>query len=161
MYLIIFICAIILALALTFLFSPADNLYVNYAGITLHSCQFMTKDQTAEQPILSWDSHPDKLYTIIMSDPDAPGGTYLHWLIINIANPVFIPVTPPLYSYVGPTPPSGIHRYFIRVYEQNAPIFTQRMQEYDNRRRENFPVESFVKKFSLKLIGEKCMRVSA
>ncbi|KIC95715.1 YbhB/YbcL family Raf kinase inhibitor-like protein [Flavihumibacter solisilvae] len=63
---------------------------------------------------------------IIMDDPDAPKGTYDHWIVWNI--PVFssIPAnTNPGISgvnsagktgYHGPCPPSGTHRYFFHVF---------------------------------------------
>ena len=63
---------------------------------------------------------------LIVEDPDAPAGTWLHWLVWNI------PVTHHLLeqeiqgeqglndlgrnTYGGPCPPSGTHRYFFKVY---------------------------------------------
>ncbi|MFQ6064543.1 MAG: YbhB/YbcL family Raf kinase inhibitor-like protein [Candidatus Bathyarchaeia archaeon] len=63
---------------------------------------------------------------LIVDDPDAPMGTWDHWIVWNI---------PPLekieensvpgveglndfnrHSYGGPCPPSGTHRYFFKVY---------------------------------------------
>jgi hypothetical protein len=68
---------------------------------------------------------------LIMDDPDAPSGTWVHWLIWNI--PVINQgfsidegVEPPdaVYGtndfekleYGGPCPPFGTHRYFFKVY---------------------------------------------
>jgi Raf kinase inhibitor-like YbhB/YbcL family protein len=67
-----------------------------------------------------------KSLVIIVDDPDAPRGTWLHWLVWNI------PVTHHIQegsipgmqgandfhrnTYGGPCPPSGTHRYFFRVY---------------------------------------------
>ncbi|WP_238430282.1 YbhB/YbcL family Raf kinase inhibitor-like protein [Chitinophaga agri] len=68
-----------------------------------------------------------KTLAIIMEDPDAPNGTFDHWLVWNI---------PPASSmiggdsvpgicgknsggncnYYGPCPPSGTHRYYFHVY---------------------------------------------
>lgn len=63
---------------------------------------------------------------LIMEDPDAPVGTWAHWLVWNI------PVTHHIrenevhgvegvndfsqHHYGGPCPPSGTHRYFIKIY---------------------------------------------
>jgi hypothetical protein len=63
---------------------------------------------------------------LIVDDPDAPMGTWDHWIVWNIA-PVekieenSVPGTEGLndsrkYSYGGPCPPSGTHRYFFKVY---------------------------------------------
>lgn len=67
-----------------------------------------------------------KSLVLIVEDPDAPAGTWLHWLVWNI------PVTHHLHeqeipgeqglndfgrnTYGGPCPPSGTHRYFFKVY---------------------------------------------
>lgn len=63
---------------------------------------------------------------LIMDDPDAPGGTWDHWIVWNIP-PVdtieedSVPGTEGLndfrrQAYGGPCPPSGTHRYFFKVY---------------------------------------------
>lgn len=64
---------------------------------------------------------------VIMDDPDAPGGTWVHWLLWNI--PVTHQIAEHLsigvsgmndflqQNYMGPCPPPGArHRYFIKVY---------------------------------------------
>lgn len=63
---------------------------------------------------------------VIMEDPDAPGGTFLHWLVWNIPithhiNENEVPGEQGLNdfgrnSYGGPCPPSGTHRYIFKVY---------------------------------------------
>ena len=80
--------------------------------------------------------------TIIVDDPDAPAGIWVHWIMWNI------PVTHQLKEniahgiqglndfkqnkYGGPCPPSGIHRYFFKVYALDAvlalPANTNKLQ---------------------------------
>lgn len=77
-----------------------------------------------------------KSIAMILDDPDAPSGTFTHWVIWNIKPTEVIPagipneanVTKPIEAvqgintgreigYMGPCPPSGRpHRYFLRVY---------------------------------------------
>ncbi len=75
-----------------------------------------------------------KSLLIVMFDPDAPQGTFIHWLIYNIpVNVRGLPEgIPPLkvidlgvqslndfgkIGYGGPCPPPGTtHRYYIRIY---------------------------------------------
>ncbi len=59
-----------------------------------------------------------KSLVLIMDDPDAPMGTFVHWVLYNI-NPSEkgIAENSPTYSkYIGPCPPSGTHRYFFKLY---------------------------------------------
>ena len=67
-----------------------------------------------------------KSLAVIVDDPDAPAGTWVHWVMWNI------PITHHIkeneahgmqgtndYSkniYCGPCPPGGTHRYFFKVY---------------------------------------------
>jgi Raf kinase inhibitor-like YbhB/YbcL family protein len=63
---------------------------------------------------------------LIVDDPDAPGGTWVHWVVFNI--PVVeeikedtIPGKQGMNSfekrdYGGPCPPSGEHRYIFRAF---------------------------------------------
>lgn len=67
-----------------------------------------------------------KSLALIVEDPDAPMGTWDHWLVWNIAptgeiKEDSIPGTEGKNSfnkhhYGGPCPPSGTHRYFFKVY---------------------------------------------
>jgi Raf kinase inhibitor-like YbhB/YbcL family protein len=68
-----------------------------------------------------------KSLALIMDDPDAPGGTFDHWVVWNIAPSTIkigersVPGTEGLNGmrkpgYTGPCPPSGTHRYFFKVY---------------------------------------------
>ena len=69
---------------------------------------------------------------IIVDDPDAPGGTFLHWLIWDIAPTTEIPENSApgtegkndfgKVEYGGPCPPSGTHRYFFRVHALSIPV---------------------------------------
>ena len=67
-----------------------------------------------------------KSLALIVDDPDAPMGTWVHWVVYNI------PVIPKIEensipgtqgnndfgrkNYGGPCPPSGTHRYFFKLY---------------------------------------------
>ena len=95
-----------------------------------------TCDDKDISPSLSWDSVPDgtKSLALINDDPDAPAGTWVHWIIFNI--PVSIKELPEnippqkilengakqgtnnfrKIGYGGPCPPGGTHRYFFKLY---------------------------------------------
>ena len=86
-------------------------------------------------PIRFVDVPPQaKSLALVMEDPDAPMGTFTHWVIYNIPAsiqelPAGIVNEPALeygimqglndfgrFGYGGPCPPNGAHRYFIKAF---------------------------------------------
>ena len=87
-------------------------------------------------PPLTWSGAPPETrsFGLIMDDPDAPSGTYVHWVIYNIpaASAGLAEATPKdarladgtsqglnsarRTGYSGPCPPGGTHRYFFKLY---------------------------------------------
>lgn len=67
-----------------------------------------------------------KSLALIVDDPDAPVGTWVHWIAWNIPVSRHLPENKVVGTegindfqqrgYVGPCPPSGVHRYFFKVY---------------------------------------------
>ncbi|MFA5060021.1 MAG: YbhB/YbcL family Raf kinase inhibitor-like protein [Candidatus Omnitrophota bacterium] len=67
-----------------------------------------------------------KSLSLIIDDPDAPGGNFDHWIVFNIpvVSEIKEDAIPGLQGsndfgkldYGGPCPPSGTHRYFHKVY---------------------------------------------
>lgn len=86
-------------------------------------------------PPLAWTGLPAGTASValVVDDPDAPGGTYTHWVVFNL---------PPTASglagarlpagaaqarnssgqagYIGPCPPSGTHHYRFTVYAERS-----------------------------------------
>lgn len=89
-----------------------------------------TCDRADVSPPLTFSDVPDEAQSLalIMDDPDAPMGTFVHWLVWNIPPNVAgfakdESITYPQGSngfgkqeYGGPCPPSGSHRYFFKLY---------------------------------------------
>ena len=80
-------------------------------------------------PQLKWGDVPEgtKSFALIVDDPDAPGGNWVHWLVKDIPADVReikengVPGTQVendfgKEAYGGPCPPSGVHRYFFKLY---------------------------------------------
>ncbi len=88
-------------------------------------------------PEFSWRDAPaqTKSFALIMHDPDAPrAGGFTHWVLYNVpANVAALQPDVPAQErlsgigiqgkndagkigYMGPCPPSGTHRYFVRLY---------------------------------------------
>jgi Raf kinase inhibitor-like YbhB/YbcL family protein len=94
-------------------------------------------------PALAWDEAPagTRSFTLICDDPDAPRGTWVHWVLYNLppetrSLPEGVPAEERLPSgalqgttdfqrigYGGPMPPPGKpHRYFFKLYALDTPL---------------------------------------
>lgn len=82
-------------------------------------------------PPLTFSQIPDgtESLALIMDDPDAPNGTFTHWVLYDM-NPATLQITEDQLpagakvgmndfgrvDYGGPMPPSGTHRYYFKLY---------------------------------------------
>jgi Raf kinase inhibitor-like YbhB/YbcL family protein len=96
-------------------------------------------------PPLKWDAVPQgtKSIALISDDPDAPMGTWVHWVLFNLPADTKelkenIPPDKSLpngarqgtsdfgrIGYGGPCPPGGTHRYFFKIYALDAELNLQ------------------------------------
>ena len=107
-------------------------------------------------PSLRWSGIPEgtKSFALAVEDPDAPMGTWYHWLVTNIPlettsiNENTIPGTEITNSwgikgYKGPSPPGkSLHRYFFKIFA----LKTDKI--HDN------SIDSFYKEIKKNLISE-------
>ena len=95
-----------------------------------------TCDGDDVSPPLQWENVPEgtKSIALISDDPDAPMGTWVHWVLFNLpADTTELPENIPpdenlpngarqgtndfrRIGYGGPCPPGGKHRYFFKIY---------------------------------------------
>lgn len=88
-------------------------------------------------PPLSWSGVPAgaKSLVLVVDDPDAPSGTYVHWILGGLApstrslaeNAVpagawQAPNSADDRAYTGPCPPNGTHHYRFTLYALSSPI---------------------------------------
>ncbi|KTD33434.1 phosphatidylethanolamine-binding protein [Legionella moravica] len=126
-----------------FLFALLGIIHMNSyaADFTLQSSAFkpnsMIPDQytcagTDTSPPLSWQNIPVNTQSLVLvvHDPDAQGGEWIHWIIFNIPPTVtqLEPASPlpdgalngtnswGTTNYKGPCPPMGVHRYVFNLY---------------------------------------------
>lgn len=101
-----------------------------------------TCDGSDISPQLTWSGVPEgaKSLALISDDPDAPMGTWVHWVAYNIPPNINelkegFPTDKKLsdgtlqgitdfkrIGYGGPCPPSGTHRYYFKLYALNKKV---------------------------------------
>jgi len=116
------------------------------AGATIPA-SYSCKNPNVESPPLAWKGVPNDAKTVILilKDPDAPNGTFIHWVVYNLpaslggldAN---VPTTGKLANggmqgvnsfgeigYKGPCPPSGSapHHYHFELSALDAALILQ------------------------------------
>jgi len=121
------------------------------AGFALSSNEFKdggtipknrTCDGVGDSPPLAWENPPDgtQSLALIVRDPDAPGGNFIHWVLFNIpASVSYLPPSLPgmpgiahtgehginsagTQGYIGPCPPSGTHHYYFTLYALDSEL---------------------------------------
>ena len=96
-----------------------------------------------QSPALNWTGAPEGTgsFALIVEDPDAPSGTFVHWVIFNLPGsstglPADVPKTPTLpdgavqgkngmgaTGYKGPCPPPGkIHHYHFDLFALDTKV---------------------------------------
>ena len=101
-----------------------------------------TCDDQDISPPLQWKDPPEgtRSFALICDDPDAPVGTWVHWVIYSLPGsttslPEAVPPDAELSDggrhgknswrrpgYGGPCPPGGTHRYFFKLYALDAEL---------------------------------------
>ncbi|MGH3594450.1 MAG: YbhB/YbcL family Raf kinase inhibitor-like protein, partial [Mycobacterium sp.] len=90
-------------------------------------------------PPLRWENIPagTESLALVVDDPDAPGGLYVHWIVVGIP-PSTTEITEGVLpggarvssnsggeaTYLGPCPPagSGVHHYRFQLYALSKPL---------------------------------------
>jgi Raf kinase inhibitor-like YbhB/YbcL family protein len=97
-----------------------------------------TCDGSQSTPPLSWSGIPSnaKSIAILVVDPDAPKGTFTHWIVTNLPptatslaensalpdQAIAAKNDSGTVGYTGPCPPSGTHHYHFNVYALDTKI---------------------------------------
>jgi Raf kinase inhibitor-like YbhB/YbcL family protein len=99
-----------------------------------------TCDGADRSPQITWSAPPEgsKSIALVLEDPDAPGGTFVHWVVWNLAvdrqslaeavDPTTLGAVVGLNDhqsedYYGPCPPKDeIHQYYFRVFALDATL---------------------------------------
>ncbi|EOY28447.1 PEBP (phosphatidylethanolamine-binding protein) family protein isoform 3, partial [Theobroma cacao] len=93
------------------IFTPAAELTVHYSTKQVHNGCDIKPSSAADKP------H-------VMVDPDAPTPSeprlreWLHWIVVDIPEGHDATKGKEMVPYMGPQPPTGIHRYILVLFKQ-------------------------------------------
>jgi hypothetical protein len=116
------------------------NMEIKMTSFAFEEGGMIPKKHTCEgkdvSPPIAWGTVPSgtKALALICDDPDAPMGTWVHWVLFNLPGsakelPESVPPQKILANsakqgtndfrkigYGGPCPPGGTHRYYFKLY---------------------------------------------
>lgn len=104
---------------------PPNALDVAYSAGKVALGNELTPSEVNDEPQVKWNAAPEKFYTLILVDPDAPSkknptfADVKHWLVANIPGDD-VSKGDVIAEYYGSGPPknTGLHRYIFLLYEQ-------------------------------------------
>ncbi|XP_041854434.1 phosphatidylethanolamine-binding protein 4 [Melanotaenia boesemani] len=144
------------------------GLQVTYPELDINKCLVISKDLKLREKVSTIWKAPqisfsgakkEKMYALVMVDPDAPSRTkptsayWRHWLIVNIKGSALkkgrIQGTT-LTDYYPPTPPqkSGFHRYQFMLFEQ-PPHTHVSLADQERSSRGKWDFQAFITRFDL------------
>lgn len=138
---------------------PLDVVEVMYGNLVVDFGNELTPLQVKNPPTLSWPVEKHALYTICMTDPDAPSRVnpvfreWHHWLVVNVPGN-YVSRGETLSQYIGSGPPrdTGFHRYVFLVYKQPAELHCNepRLSNRSGDNRGGFSIRNFARKYILR-----------
>lgn len=142
----VIIILLITGLTIYFQLNTQNNTEIKMGNITITSPSFSEGEEIPDKftcngqnisPELNINGIPENAASLVLivDDPDAPTGTFDHWIMFNLPVEGSEKNISENYSgeevvvqgendfgktgYGGPCPPSGTHRYFFKVYALN------------------------------------------
>jgi phosphatidylethanolamine-binding protein (PEBP) family uncharacterized protein len=121
---------------------------VFYNGQEIKPNSYLEKQKAQVEPKLKLGEKVPDSTTLIMYDPDAVGGTYLHWIVQDYFSPETKKV---ILTYQGPAPPkrSGVHNYIFSLFD-NITIPSEAMERKINNINELTSGKEPIQTFSFK-----------
>ncbi|KAJ1690650.1 hypothetical protein LUZ63_014805 [Rhynchospora breviuscula] len=134
-------------------FEPTIDMSINYGTKKINNGCDIKPSMAADPPTVNIAGKTSDLYTLVMTDPDAPSPSdpkmreWLHWLVVNMPGSTDPSQGEVVVPYMGPQPPVGIHRYVFVLFQQAT-----RLRDFSPpAKRAHFNTRSFAMDHSLGL----------
>ncbi|XP_075504057.1 protein MOTHER of FT and TFL1-like [Primulina tabacum] len=108
------------------MFVPTVNMSVYYGTRHVTNGCDIKPSMAAAPPRVLISGLPTDLYTLVMTDPDAPSPSepsmreWIHWIVTDIPGCTNVTRGKEVLPYAGPRPPVGIHRYILVLFRQKV-----------------------------------------
>ncbi|XP_076060890.1 protein D3-like [Oratosquilla oratoria] len=142
---------------------PPHVVQVKFNDLEVQLGNTLTPTQVQKPPtVLTWPAEDGSLYTLCMTDPDAPSREspkyreWHHWLVVNVPG-TNVDQGETLSQYVGSGPPkgTGLHRYVYLVFKQPGQLSCDepKLTNTSGDHRGCFSIKKFASKYNLKLVA--------
>ncbi|KAF8378634.1 hypothetical protein HHK36_029983 [Tetracentron sinense] len=108
------------------MFVPSVAMSVSYGSKHVTNGCDVKPSISTNPPIVRISGRADDLYTLVMTDPDAPSPSepslreWVHWIVVDIPGGTNPSRGKEILPYTGPRPPVGIHRYILVLFQQKT-----------------------------------------
>lgn len=143
--------------------APGAIAKVQFAAAAAEEGNVLTPTLVQNAPTVTWDDEPNTLYTVVMTDPDAPSRaepTYRewhHWIVVNVPGSGRVDEGQAHLGYVGAGPPegTGLHRYVVLVYKQGGRVEPSETPQASTQQSERPTknIRAFATKYGLELVA--------
>lgn len=110
------------------LFVPSVSMTVSFGPKHVSNGCEVKPSMAVDPPTVSIAGRHNDLFTLVMTDPDAPSPSepnmreWVHWVVVNIPGGTDPSQGEEVVPYMGPRPPVGIHRYVLVLFQQKAKL---------------------------------------
>ncbi|XP_047339793.1 protein MOTHER of FT and TFL1-like [Impatiens glandulifera] len=129
-------------------FVPTTAMNVYYATKHVTNGCSIKPSMAFNPPTVTISGLPNELYTLVMTNPDAPSPSepymreWVHWIVANIPGGTDSGQGKEIVPYMAPCPAVGIHRYILVLFRQSIYV-DQTIEKPNIITRANFNTRAF------------------
>ncbi|KAF8390152.1 hypothetical protein HHK36_024674 [Tetracentron sinense] len=135
------------------MFFPIFSISVHYGSMTIYNGCEVKPSISRNPPVIRITGNANDLYTLVMTDPDAPTPAnptereLLHWIVVDIPGGSDPSQGNEIVPYMDPRPQLGIHGFVFVLFQQTTPLPSVELPTS----RFNFNTRAFADKLGLGL----------
>ncbi|CAA7408517.1 unnamed protein product [Spirodela intermedia] len=106
------------------MFVPSVSVSVRYGAKHVNNGCDVKPSMAVDPPTIAISGNHNQLFTLVMTDPDAPSPSdptmreWIHWIVVDIPGGTDPSRGREVLPYMAPRPPVGIHRYVFVLFKQ-------------------------------------------